>query len=816
MRIEQKNIKSYLLLVLIYLIFSFLLKTFDYIEVDYINISDFFISLLYNFIVNSLLSVIIFPFYYIFSLKIPKTSIIISSIVLSGFFLLESSLVVYCHKTGELMGTEFLTRSFSEIYLTVKAVSSPILVFLLFTLIVSIFVFLGLFLQRYKDKIFKGKKISTIIFLILLICSPFVFALRYFTSFAESSANENFIVNKTYFAIYSSFAFQKNINYLNFNTIDGGFEISDSLLDEFVNEYPERQIDDKYYPLEYYNENFMDNLSPYFSESEKNPDVILIIAESFSHKLFYEHEDSITFTPFFDSLENESLYWKNCLSLCPRSFAAYPSIWASLPLGVSGFQFGKMPFHNSSIKIFDENKYNTTLFYGGDPSFENKKSFLEKNDVKYILDYTKIRTDKNSDDWGLFDSIVFNLMIDSLKNNTSPLFYSFVTLSTHDGLSLKNKETEEYYYDKIRQIIKDLPQDRQKFYLENIKRISAYYYFDACLRKFISDYLKIRKNTIFVIVGDHSLGAFSKDEISVYHVPLVIYSPLLKEKKVFPSIISQNDIIPSVMKLLEKKYDFKMPEKIHWLGNPLDTSSSFSSKQKMIFFDNSRILSRFIYENYYYIKGNNLENEKLYSFANENLELIVEDNDSIKEMMKKKMNLFTSINYYVYLNDKLYKYQKDDSKYKILDKYQHLNEISLINPDKNSSKIKDIYIYPFRRLITNNKYKKLKIDLALEIKFSKLAPEESTYPFIQFICTNLEKRVKNTSYINSSLNISKKDLIKNKYNFIRIEKEFNIEGQSNVELEIRLQKVFNEFLDGISPNNLKTTIKNINVEVSAY
>ena len=140
----------------------------------------------------------------------------------------------------------------------------------------------------------------------------------------------------------------------------------------------------------------------------------------------------------------------------------------------------------------------------------------------------------------------------------------------------------------------------------------------------------------------------------------------------------------------------------------------------------------------------------------------------------------------------------------------------LINPDKNSSKIKDIYIYPFRRLITNNKYKKLKIDLALEIKFSKLAPEESTYPFIQFICTNLEKRVKNTSYINSSLNISKKDLIKNKYNFIRIEKEFNIEGQSNVELEIRLQKVFNEFLDGISPNNLKTTIKNINVEVSAY
>lgn len=64
------------------------------------------------------------------------------------------------------------------------------------------------------------------------------------------------------------------------------------------------------------------------------------------------------------------------------------------------------------------------------------------------------------------------------------------------------------------------------------------------------------KNTIFIITADHILGRFEKiDFPETYRVPLVIWSPMIKEHKEFKYPTSHVDIPPTVLSLLNIKYD---------------------------------------------------------------------------------------------------------------------------------------------------------------------------------------------------------------------------------------------------------------------
>ncbi len=60
-----------------------------------------------------------------------------------------------------------------------------------------------------------------------------------------------------------------------------------------------------------------------------------------------------------------------------------------------------------------------------------------------------------------------------------------------------------------------------------------------------------------------------------YHVPLLIFSPLLKRKATFSSVSSHFDIAPSLMAYLNNSYSFEKPSLVSWMGSGLDTSRSF-------------------------------------------------------------------------------------------------------------------------------------------------------------------------------------------------------------------------------------------------
>jgi uncharacterized sulfatase len=66
-----------------------------------------------------------------------------------------------------------------------------------------------------------------------------------------------------------------------------------------------------------------------------------------------------------------------------------------------------------------------------------------------------------------------------------------------------------------------------------------------------------------------------RTKIDRYHVPLIIYSPLLKRSADFLSISTHFDITPSLLAFLSHSYGLERPAVAPWMGTGLDTARGF-------------------------------------------------------------------------------------------------------------------------------------------------------------------------------------------------------------------------------------------------
>jgi len=108
-------------------------------------------------------------------------------------------------------------------------------------------------------------------------------------------------------------------------------------------------------------------------------------------------------------------------------------------------------------------------------------------------------------------------------------------------------------------------------------------YLDEAVRNFINIYKQRSdfQKTIFIITGDHRMPEIPMlTKIDRYHVPLLIYSRLLKRTASFSSISSHFDITPSLVAFLNNNYAFEKPTLESWIGSGLDTTRAFSNKHE--------------------------------------------------------------------------------------------------------------------------------------------------------------------------------------------------------------------------------------------
>jgi phosphoglycerol transferase MdoB-like AlkP superfamily enzyme len=145
--------------------------------------------------------------------------------------------------------------------------------------------------------------------------------------------------------------------------------------------------------------------------------------------------------------------------------------------------------------------------------------------------------------WGVADENLFDLATKEIEKsiaNDKPVFAHIMTTSNH----------RPYTYPEGRI---DIP--------SHTGRDGAVKYTDYAIGQFVKEMSKKPwfENTLLIIVADHCASSAGKTELPVdkYHIPMLIYSPGLIAPEVKDRLMSQIDIGPTILGLLNFNYESK-------------------------------------------------------------------------------------------------------------------------------------------------------------------------------------------------------------------------------------------------------------------
>ena len=387
------------------------------------------------------------------------------------------------------------------------------------------------------------------------------------------------------------------------------------------------------------------------------PNIVLLVVEGLGSRFMYDFS-GLKLMPFLDSIANKSLYWDKALTVGERSFNVIPSSLASTPYGKKNFasENGKI-LHLSLINILSKHSYYSTFFYGQPKWFHDKGDFLKRNGIDKIVDceqypesYHKIIVEDYF--WGYHDQDLVRNALKVIKDDLpeSPRFDLYFTGSMHQPFIIADKED---IYDKrlTDLIIKSKLGKNEKDYINTYwKFVRSILFTDDALRELFAGYEKqpSYENTIFIITGDHPMTDIPiENAYKRYRVPIIIYSPLLKEAKTFHSVNSHLDIAPTLLTYLHKNYGMQIPNQNAFIGKILDTNTMFRNVQPIVFMNDDRNIVDILYEDYF------LFNEKTLFQVDEN-DNMKRINDSV--LQKKMINMlqyFRSLNTYCCSKSKL-------------------------------------------------------------------------------------------------------------------------------------------------------------------
>lgn len=436
--------------------------------------------------------------------------------------------------------------------------------------------------------------------------------------------------------------------------------------DNFINDYPKirnvfkstessaknPETIDQAFPF-WRKETTPDFLGSYFNQSEKIPNLVLVVLEGFGHAYTSPEGYVGNFTPFLDSLSQKSLSWKNNLSSAGKTFGSLPSLTGSLPFGKNGFlEIDNTPENFNLFNILKANGFETGFYYGGNVSFDRCKEFLEYNNADHIVDPSsfgkqyKRLPENNGESWGYEDQAVFNKMLDHKTVSEKPYFNMVLTLSTHKPFLINNPSYYEKLYNK--RMESNLLSDNQKKWASTFKKqLISVLNADNALKNFFENYRKRKdfENTIFIITGNHSIPEITlQSPIDRFHVPLLIYSPLLKEARQFQKMTSHFDVAPSILAYYRNNYKIKTPSTVTWVGRGFSNDKD-KGKADIPMMQSKDKLIDFISGNYHLHDGQ--------LFIIKNSESNPYHDDAVLKKINQKFNQYKSMNSSFYATKKL-------------------------------------------------------------------------------------------------------------------------------------------------------------------
>ncbi len=276
------------------------------------------------------------------------------------------------------------------------------------------------------------------------------------------------------------------------------------------------------------------------------PNVVIVLMESWSGRNTGALGSSLNLTPRFDSLSRHGYLFTNFFASGTRTsygLAATLGSFPSLPGRPVGKRYNaRHPFKMIS-EILKERGYYNAFMYGGDLAFDNMEGFLRTKQYDLLIGEEDFDSDLSFSKWGVPDHLFFNQVVSQIASLPRPFQLTLLTLSNHEPFHLPDSSVQIYFDDN----------DTSKIY--NCQR-----YADFALGTFIDQVknLPVFDSTIFLFTADHTKyisARYVVDPLN-FHIPLLIYAPaLLGDSAVqIETFASQIDILPTLMGLLGKDY----------------------------------------------------------------------------------------------------------------------------------------------------------------------------------------------------------------------------------------------------------------------
>lgn len=323
-----------------------------------------------------------------------------------------------------------------------------------------------------------------------------------------------------------------------------------------------------------------DTLGPLFDKRAGTPpNLVFIIVEGLGRSFSGPGARQGSFTPFLDELAGRSLYFENFLAGQGRTFGVLTTVFGSLPFGEHGLSAlgERMPRHDSLLSILKGQGYDLRFYSGSNMEFDNEGVFLRRQGVDTIVSEKDYRLPaRRANDWGYADRDLMEMALQREARAGAQPFVSIIqTTSMHSPFTFPGKED---YLRRVDQHVARLALGDRPEYRNGREIFASVLYTDDALRLFFERAAQLPgfDNTVFVITGDHRLPELPMDtRIERYHVPLIVYSPLLKSPRSIKSVSSQFDIAPSLLAWLSKQHGIRTPRQVSWLGTGLDLEPAF-------------------------------------------------------------------------------------------------------------------------------------------------------------------------------------------------------------------------------------------------
>lgn len=372
-------------------------------------------------------------------------------------------------------------------------------------------------------------------------------------------------------------------------------------------------------------------VNPVSKSLESQPNVVLVICESFSMYKSSMSGNPLNSTPYFNELCNQGIFFDRCFS---ATFGTARGVFATLT-GIPDVQLSKFSTRNEqSLNQFtiinNFEGYEKFYFLGGNSDFNNFRGLVGNLNGVHIYEEGKFSSPKLNV-WGISDKNLFLEADKVMKQQQKPFFTIIQTSDNHRPYSIPEEDK-----DFIPRVISD--EELAKYGFESLKEFNAFCYTDYCYRKFIeaakqSPYFD---NTIFIFVGDHGVegnaravypAAWTDQRLNDEHVPLLFYAPALLNPQKRPETVSQIDILPTLAGMIHQPYLNRT------LGRDLLNSPGKEDAAFIIHHDEGKI--GVVNNDYFYSKNLWINKEELVPVRNGLPALSPVQSDSVKRHLSQ-------------------------------------------------------------------------------------------------------------------------------------------------------------------------------------